>query len=163
MDLIKLCIPSKNVLVRPRDKPWYDSEVRKVSRQRDRQKRKALKSQTINNWSLYKRLRNKVNNLKKHAKERFYNNLEFIIFDANVNDQRKYWKLLKYFIKSNSTCKHMPPLQSTLANGDTDYFFTDCENATCLNDFLSRYLQLMTLTHPYYILILKLTLDLQIL
>ena len=33
MDLIKLCIPSKNVLVRPRDKPWYDSVIRKTSRQ----------------------------------------------------------------------------------------------------------------------------------
>ena len=136
MDLVKLCIPSKNVLVRPRDKPWYDSEIRKTSRQRDRQKQKAIKSQTVNNWTLYKRLRNKVNNLKKHAKERFYNNIEFIISDANVNDQRKYWKLLKYFIKTNSTCDNIPPLQSTSANGATDFCITDYDKATCLNDFI---------------------------
>ena len=68
MDLVKLCTPSKSVLVRPRDKPWYDSEILKTYRQRDRQKRKAITSQIVNNWTLYKRLRDKVNNLKNMQK-----------------------------------------------------------------------------------------------
>ena len=31
-------IPAKEVTIRPNDKPWYDSEIRRLSRHRDRQK-----------------------------------------------------------------------------------------------------------------------------
>ena len=32
---VKLCIPSKNVVVGPNDKPWYDHEIRHFSSKRD--------------------------------------------------------------------------------------------------------------------------------
>ena len=76
MDFVNECIPHKDVTIRPNDKPWYDSEIRKYSRKRDRQKSKATKSGLQSDWTKYKLLRNKVNNLRKHAKETFYNNLE---------------------------------------------------------------------------------------
>ena len=69
-------VPSKNILIRPDDKPWYDSEIRSLSRKRDRLKRKFKKSSNLNILARYKFYRNKVNNLKRHAKEQFYNNLE---------------------------------------------------------------------------------------
>ena len=40
--------------------------------------------------------------------------------------------ILKYIFP---LIEHIPPLQSTSANGDTEYFITDYEKATCLNDF----------------------------
>ena len=42
LDFVRSCIPNKNVLIRPDDKPWYDSEIRRVSRKRDRLKRNRL-------------------------------------------------------------------------------------------------------------------------
>ena len=66
------CIPSKLVTIRPNDNPWYDSQVRTFSRQRDRQKKIANKSTKLNDWAKYKHLRIKVNNLKKHVKVRFF-------------------------------------------------------------------------------------------
>ena len=36
LTFVRSCIPAKNVLIRPDDKPWYDSEIRKMSRKRDR-------------------------------------------------------------------------------------------------------------------------------
>ena len=33
-NLVKSCIPNKEVTIRPGDKPWYDSEIRKFSRLR---------------------------------------------------------------------------------------------------------------------------------
>ena len=36
MDFVNATIPHKDVVIRPNDKPWYDSEVRKCSRKRDR-------------------------------------------------------------------------------------------------------------------------------
>ena len=55
---------SKTILVCEDDKPWYDSEIRRNSRKRDRLKRKAEKTGNLTDWAKYKRLRNKVNNEK---------------------------------------------------------------------------------------------------
>ena len=64
LDFVNSSVPSKNVLIRPDDKPWYDSEIRRLSRKRDRQKRKFKKSSNLNILARYKFYRNKVNNLK---------------------------------------------------------------------------------------------------
>ena len=39
---------SKTILVCEDDKPWYDSEIRRNSRKRDRLKRKAEKNRKLN-------------------------------------------------------------------------------------------------------------------
>ena len=94
LSLMTLCIPSKLVTIRPNDKPWYDSQVRTFSRQRDRQKKIATKSTKQNDWVNYKHLRNKVNNLKKHAKERCFSNLEQNIANCRSDNPNQYWKML---------------------------------------------------------------------
>ena len=83
--------------MREDDKPWYDSEIRRNSRKRDRLKKTALKSGNPNDWTKYKYYRNKVNNQKKHAKESFYNNLDIIVSDFQNNDKRKFWKVIRHF------------------------------------------------------------------
>ena len=40
----KICIQNKTIVVREDDKPWYDSDIRRKSRKRDRLKKSALKS-----------------------------------------------------------------------------------------------------------------------
>ena len=62
------CIPSKTILIREKDKPWFSSEIRKEIRIRDRIRKKILKSQNENNIIKYKKQRNKLNNMKKIAK-----------------------------------------------------------------------------------------------
>jgi hypothetical protein len=54
----------------------FTSQIRKEIRIRDRLRKKILKSQNENNIIKYKKQRNKVNNIKKIAKEKFENNLE---------------------------------------------------------------------------------------
>ena len=71
IEFAKLCIPSKTIVVRGDDKPWYDSEIRRNSMKRDRLKKKATQSSNPNVWNKYKLFRNKVNNQKKHAKKIF--------------------------------------------------------------------------------------------
>ena len=65
IEFAKLCIPCKTIVVREDDKPWYDSEIRRNSRKRDRLKKTALKTGNQNDWKKYKYYRNKVNNKKK--------------------------------------------------------------------------------------------------
>ena len=50
IEFAKLCIPSKTIVVREDNKPWYDSEIRRNSRKRDRLKKTALKSGNQNDW-----------------------------------------------------------------------------------------------------------------
>ena len=37
IEFAKLSVPSKTIVVREDDKPWYDTEIRRNSRKRDRQ------------------------------------------------------------------------------------------------------------------------------
>ena len=92
MELIHECVPNKVVLIRPNDKPWYDSTIRSYTR-RDRLKRKAVKTTRTEDWRKYKNMRNKVNNLKKYAKERFFNNIENTLIETSDLNPKAYWQL----------------------------------------------------------------------
>ncbi|MCG7882888.1 MAG: hypothetical protein JAY96_15005, partial [Candidatus Thiodiazotropha endolucinida] len=137
LKLVNDCIPSKEVTIRPSDKPWYDSEIRKYSRKRDRLKSKALKSGNQAHWSKYKTFRNKVNNLKKHAKETFFNNLEISLTESFTNNKKDFWHLIRHFTKKKNTTTTIPPLSTVLPSGETKYNVSDTEKANCLNDYFT--------------------------
>jgi len=55
IEFMNKCIPSKVVIVRPNDKPWYDSEIRRFTKYRDRQRSIARKGNSQVQWSKYKK------------------------------------------------------------------------------------------------------------
>ena len=55
LSYIRECITEKTIAVRPRDKPWFDSLLRKSIRIRDRLRNKALKTRNESDWSAYKK------------------------------------------------------------------------------------------------------------
>lgn len=65
LKLVRECIPEKSVTIRPKDKPWSDSTLRKTIRIRNRLRNKALKTKNESDWINYRKHRNKVNNMKK--------------------------------------------------------------------------------------------------
>ncbi|MCG8046320.1 MAG: reverse transcriptase domain-containing protein [Candidatus Thiodiazotropha endolucinida] len=132
----KQTIPTQEITVRKDDKPWYDSEVRKHSRIRDRMKSKAEKSNNPVHWQKYKSVRNKVNNLKRHAKEKFYSNLETTLIESSSNNRREFWKIVRHFVKSNQSSTSIPPL-ITQENGQRQIHSTDHEKAECLNSYFT--------------------------
>ena len=97
-------------VVWPDDKPWCNSEIRRRTRKRDRLKTKAIKSGKISDWNSYKKVRNTVNNHKKQAKELFYNNLELSISDFQKNDRRKFWQVVRHFVKNENSSSATPTL-----------------------------------------------------
>ena len=137
LKFVNECIPSKEVTVRSDDKPWYDTEIRKHSRKRDRLKTIALSSNRPSDLRKFKDTRNKVNNLKKHAKERFYNNLELNLTENFTNDKRDFWRLTRYFVKNNTASSSIPPLYTTDDNNEMKMHVTDKEKADCLNDYFT--------------------------
>ena len=89
------CIPSKNVVIQPDDKPWYDSELQRFTNYRSRQRKIALRLKTDISWNKYKELRNKVNILKKFAKKKIYEQIESNIENDSSNNNMNYWRKLK--------------------------------------------------------------------
>ncbi len=134
IDLAKQCIPYREVTIRPNDKPWYNSEIRRTTKQRDKARKKAIETGGIDDWNKYKSFRNKVNNMKKYARESFYNDIEFNITDAFSNDKKYFWKLIRYFVKENKACNNIPILKANIGNIEHLYF-SDLDKANCLNNF----------------------------
>ena len=67
----------------------------------------------------------------------FYNNLDIIVSDFQNNDKRKFWKVIRNFVKNNKSASCIPPLWSTLSNGDNQWHFNDQDKANCLNDYFA--------------------------
>ena len=136
MEFVNMSIPHKDVTIRPSDKPWYDSEIRRHSRKRDRQKKKAVRTSRQSDWAKYKTLRNKVNNLKRHAKESFDNNLELSLLTNFSNNKKEFWKIVKHFVSKKDSVSTIPPL-CTQDAGSPVWHVTDKEKADSLNSYFA--------------------------
>ena len=132
IDIVNQYILHKTICVRPDDQPWYDNAIRRISRKRDRMKRTVKASRKITDWSKYKNLQNTVNNMKKHAKESFSNNLETNLLVLNCNDKRGFWKIIKHFLKKDKSVSCFPPLCETLSSWEIVWYTSTQERADCL-------------------------------
>ena len=56
--------------------------------------------------------------------------------DFRYNDQKQFWKTIKYFLKGNRSA-HIPPLLKRKDVGCTEHVYTDIEKATILNEYLT--------------------------
>ena len=137
LTFIDVCIPSQKVTIRPDDKPWFNGELRTLCRKRDRLKQLAFKTGKLSLLNKYKTIRNRINNMKKHAKQNFFNSLELNLCDLQRNDKKGFWRLIRYFIKNNDCSSNIPPLISMSPNGETSASISDLEKAECLNNFFA--------------------------
>ena len=53
------------------------------------------------------------------------------------NDKRKFWKVIRHFVKNNNSTSSIPPLCSALPSGDNQCHFKDQDKANCLNDYFA--------------------------
>ncbi|KAK3099985.1 hypothetical protein FSP39_012969 [Pinctada imbricata] len=107
--LINKYIPSKMVTIRNKDKPWFNSFIRREIRKRDRLRKKAkLGIQSF--VEKYKKQRNHVNNLKKSIKQSFYQNVDDLVDTLAAQNSKGYWKLIKSLTQSSGKQVIIPPL-----------------------------------------------------
>jgi hypothetical protein len=110
LDIARQTIPTKTITARDYDKPWFNNEIRKEIRLHDRLRKNVFKFGRESSDTLKdKKQRNKVNNMKKKAKENFESNLDNILFDNSTNPTI-YWKIMKILIKSNKESNCIPSL-----------------------------------------------------
>ena len=55
-------------------------------------------------------LQKKVSNQKGMLRNIFYNNLDITVSDFQKNDKRKFWKVIRHFVKNNDSSNSIPPL-----------------------------------------------------
>ena len=137
--LVNECVPSKEITVRTDDKPWYDAEIikKKILDIGIDLEKKAVKSKIPLHWQVYKATRNKVNNLKKHVKEKNYNNLEQTLTESVSSNKRDFWKIVRHFVKGNKSSEIIPPLTSIDENNQSQMHYTDHEKVECLNSYFT--------------------------
>ena len=101
------CIDNHAPLVKKRIKerlcPWLSKELKQEMNLRDQLLRRALRTSTELDWSIYKRSRNRVNNLVKSNKAKY--NKELLRDNADSAD--KFWSAIKktYPTKESSMTK----------------------------------------------------------
>jgi hypothetical protein len=66
---------------------------------------KTALSQTI-----FKQQRNRVNNLKKQLKEKFYTNVNENFNELKTINSKTYWKIINTLLKGESTMNDIPPI-----------------------------------------------------
>ena len=82
LSYIRECTPEKTIIVRPRDKPWFDSLLPKSISIRDRLRSRALRTKRETDWSAFKKIHNSVNNMKKHAISNYYDSIDVYLEDS---------------------------------------------------------------------------------
>lgn len=82
--------------VKGKPTPWLDESVKPHMDQRDKLLRKARKSNSPENWSAYKRLRNTCTNLLRSARRKYHQNL----LNENRLNPKNFWKAIKKIFPS---------------------------------------------------------------
>ena len=102
-------IPSKVVVIRPDDKPFMNSSIRKAIRKRNRVHYKAKTTNNPGHWAQYRALRNDVIKLVRDAKAQYKDKLTSQLIDKNI-PPGKWWRIAKSVCKLNKCNRVTPPL-----------------------------------------------------
>ena len=76
----------------------------------------ARRSNSDSNINKYKKQRNHVNNLRKHAKEQIYFNVNTLLDDFSSSNSKSYWSLIKKLVEFSGDIS--PIRQLKIENND---------------------------------------------
>ena len=122
MSVMHRCIPTAQ-LSSKRNLPWINKTITKAIRARNLAFRRAKHSGREHHKDNYKQKRNKVTNMLKAAKAKFFKQL-------NPSNPKMFWRVVKLLTKQPSS---IPVLRDSQQRAVHD----DVEKATLLNDFFS--------------------------
>ena len=106
--IAETCIPHKSVVIRPKDKPWMSSEIRRNIKKRRRLFYEFKRTNSDSIRQDYKGIRNKVVSMIKEAKTVHEAKIESILSNAEINS-KKWWSILKSEIKGSKQSE-IPPI-----------------------------------------------------
>ncbi|CAC5400798.1 unnamed protein product [Mytilus coruscus] len=112
LEYINDCIPQKEVTLRPNDKIWFNSDLRREIRKRDRLHKQARRSNGIPDLNKYKKQRNHVNILKRYTKDQFYLNANSLLDEFACGNCKSYWSVMKKLVKTSGNSTHITQLKN---------------------------------------------------
>lgn len=134
MNIVKQCVPTKNVTIRPNDAPWFTHDLKTIMNRRNKMYKKAKRTKRNEDWLSFHRIRNEVINLIRNRKAEYYNKLNDQVNDTANFGQKSWWKIVRQFMnKQGIDSNEIPPLTR---NGRT--YYSNSEKATVLNEFFVR-------------------------
>lgn len=98
--IIKTHIPNKIVVIRPKDKPWMNSTIRKAIRKRNRLLKIHCKRKTPTSWLRYKSQRNYTTSVIRDAKRAYYNKLNIQLTNPRLS-KKKWWSYTRSLFNKN--------------------------------------------------------------
>ena len=98
--IAEACIPHTNVIIRPKDKPWMTSEIRRCIKNRRRIFYEFKRTNSDSVRTDYKQLRNKIVSMVKEAKNTHEAKVESILCNP-ATKSKKWWSVLKSEIKGS--------------------------------------------------------------
>ncbi|VDI01051.1 Hypothetical predicted protein [Mytilus galloprovincialis] len=125
-------IPTKVVTIRPADKPFMNSTIRRKMRQRNRIHYKAKNTNNCIHWQKFRELRNEVIDLVRQSKEQYKQKLTKEITDKNI-PPGKWWRIVKSISKLSKSREPTPFLKS-----EGQIFLHPVNKAELLNSHFSN-------------------------
>ena len=132
LEMVGRGIPSKLVRIRLNDKPWFNSEIRKEIRTRNRLHKLARRNQSNQSLQKYKSQRNKVNNMIKYAREQLFQSANELVNSLQSKNSKSYWTFVKRMMKGRGHNYTIPPLYNE-STGELVY--EDKTKADLLNQY----------------------------
>jgi hypothetical protein len=142
--IVKECIPSQEVTIRPSDKPWMISSIRTAMHKQVRLLRKYRTTFLINDWNKYKFQRHFTVGIIRKEKKSYFTKI-----NAKLNDPKlavkNWWKTVKS-VYGDKVCSQIPPLK------EGDNYITDpLKKAQLFNNyFVDQATTTMTNTVPEF-------------
>ena len=108
MKTAKDTIPNKTVLIRPNDKRFYNSSLRRLRNRKNRLHRRAKSRNTVGSWNEFREVRNEYNNLIADLKLKFEAKQIESLKDTNLKPKR-WWNIASSVLNRKNVSSY-PPL-----------------------------------------------------
>jgi hypothetical protein len=112
-NLIKENIPTRTVLIRSTDKPWFTSEVKQTIRHRDRLFKKFKQTHNQRNYQIYRQAKFEARLAIDEAKANYCKKIADKLSNPNITP-KEYWKIQKLLGKKSYT--RIPSIQHNQEN-----------------------------------------------
>ena len=127
-------IPNKTVTIRPKDVPWFTSELRNLKKQKDRLHKIAKRSNSPIAWLNFRTIRNTYVGKLREAENKYTSELAAKLQNpANVNSKR-WWQITKKLLGKFSD-PTIPPI--TDPENNVTIFDANCKSELFNKSFLS--------------------------
>lgn len=130
-ELAESCIPTKFVVIRPRDKPGMNGEVRHLFKVAKRLHKRAKRTQNPVHIEVFRNARREAKSEFRRARSKFYSDISEHLLDPTTSS-KTYWKLTK-LVYGNKVVKGIPDL-----NNGASVVSDTLEKAKLLNKYFAE-------------------------